>query len=154
MIFVYALLRAQDTGTSPAWWLIAGLAVGWAGLTRPLAAAAFVVPWGVWVLLRLRQDATRARVLGIALLATGGLIAFGVLCAYNVVLAGHPLTTGYHTYSTLYRFPVDIGAVKAPAPLPSVYELGYTVERFNSGCSAGRCRWPCCRSSGAPRRAY
>ena len=47
------------------------------------------------------------------------------------MLAGHPLTTGYHTYSALYRFPVDIGAVKAAAPLPSVYEFGYTVERFN-----------------------
>ncbi len=131
MIFVDALLRAQDDGASPAWWLIAGLAVGCAGLTRPLAAAAFVVPWGVWVLLRLRHDPTRARVLGTALLTTGGLIAFGVLCVYNVALAGHPLTTGYHTYSALYRFPVDIGAVKAAAPLPSVYELGYTVERFN-----------------------
>ena len=131
MIFVYALLRAQGSGASPAWWLIAGLAVGWAGLTRPLAAAAFVVPWGVWVLLRLRHDATRARLLGPALLAAGGLIAFAALCAYNGALSGHPLTTGYHTYSALYKFPVDIGAVKAPPPLPSVYELGYTIERFN-----------------------
>ncbi|MET0850573.1 MAG: hypothetical protein ABW020_05520 [Candidatus Rokuibacteriota bacterium] len=68
---------------------------------------------------------------GMTALAAGKARPVALRAFYNAALAGHPLTTGYHTYSALYRFPVDIGAVKAAAPLPSVSELGYTVERFN-----------------------
>ena len=131
MTFLYWILRAQDTGASLLWWLAAGLALGWAGLTRPLAAAAFAVPWIVWLAIRLPRDRASRRVAGTGLFVLGGAIAFAVLCAYNLALAGAPLTTGYQTYSALYRFPVDTGAVQAPLPLPSLYELGYTLERFD-----------------------
>lgn len=130
-VFTYAILRAQDPGASPLWWLAAGLAVGWAGLTRPLAGAAFVLPWTVWLLARLARDASVRRLAGSLLFAAGGAAVFVVLCLYNLALAGAPFVTGYHTYSALYGFPVDKGAVKAPWPLPSLYELGYAVERFN-----------------------
>jgi hypothetical protein len=138
-VFVYAILRAQDAGASPLWWLAAGLAVGWAGLTRPLSGAAFVVPWAVWLLARLARDGSARRLAGTVLFALGGTAAFVVLCLYNLTLAGAPFVTGYHTYSALYGFPVDKGATPSSAS--------------TSGSSAGRCRWPRCRGFAAPRRA-
>lgn len=131
MAFLYAVLRAQDTSAQALWWLAAGLALGWAGHTRPVAAAAFAVPWVVWLGIRLKQDPGRRRIAGSALFCLAGALTLAVFFAYNQAVAGHPLRTGYHTYSALYRFPVDIGAIKAPPPLPSLYELGYTAERLN-----------------------
>jgi len=131
MTFLYFILRAQAPAANLLWWPMAGLALGWAGLTRPLAAAAFALPFVVWLALRLRSDYSRQKFWGTALFAVAGLAGLGVFCAYNVALTGRPFTTGYHTYSTLYWYPLDIGALKAPAPLPSIYEFGYTLERLN-----------------------
>jgi hypothetical protein len=130
-LFAYGCLRTREPRASPLWWLLAGLALGWAGHTRPLAAAAFGVPWLAWLALGLRRDPSPRRLLGAALLGLAGVLAVGGFLAYNLALSGDPFSTGYHTYSRLYRFPVAIGALQAPMPLPVVYEVTYTLERLN-----------------------
>lgn len=131
MAFVYCVLRAQASTASLLWWPGAGLAMGFAGFTRPLAAAAFAVPFVIWLAASLRREPTRRRLWSGGLLALTGLAGIATLLAYNVALTGEPFTTGYHTFKALYRFRLTVGALGAPAPLPSLYEFGYTLERLN-----------------------
>ncbi|HSE06330.1 MAG TPA: glycosyltransferase family 39 protein [Methylomirabilota bacterium] len=130
MAFVYATLRVLERPERGAWWLAAALAFGWAGLTRPVSAAAFGVPWLILLAVTLRRSGARARG-GAALFCLVGALAVGLLAAYHTVLSGSPLTTGYHTFSQLNRFTFTLGALVEPAPYPSLFELGYTLARLN-----------------------
>jgi hypothetical protein len=57
--FLYASLRVLERPERAVWWLIAGLALGWAGLTRPLSAAAFALLWLIPLATSLRGHAGR-----------------------------------------------------------------------------------------------
>jgi len=102
MTFLYFILRAQAPAANLLWWPMAGLALGWAGLTRPLAAAAFALPFVSGWPFASGVSTPGKKFWGTALFAVAGLAGLGVFCAYNVALTGRPFTTGYHTYSTLY----------------------------------------------------
>src|SRR4029077_3213802 len=47
--FVYGALRAHETPTALRWWVLAGVTLGWAALTRPFSAPVFAMPWLVWL---------------------------------------------------------------------------------------------------------
>jgi len=128
--FVYASLRALEQPEHSRWWLAAGLALGWAGLTRPLSAAAFAVPWLVLLATRV-VGAGRRAMAGPALFCAVGAVAVTLLAGYHLALSGSPLTTGYDTFSRMKGMSFTLGALVAPAPFPSVFELGYTIARLN-----------------------
>ena len=129
--FVYATLRALEQPECVRWWLAASLALAWTGLTRPLSAAAFGLPWIVLLALRLRRgEGGRVRV-GAGVFCLVGAGSMGVLALYNMALSGDPFTTGYHTFGRAARMSFTLGALVAPAPFPSLFELGYTIARLN-----------------------
>ena len=128
--FVYAVLRVLEEPGRTIWWMAAAASLGWAGLTRPLSAAAFSVPWLVLLAARLRRPSSRS-LMGAAVFCLIGAGAVLLLAAYNFTLSGDPLTTGYHTFGRLSGMSFTLGALIAPAPFPSLFELGYTVARLN-----------------------
>jgi hypothetical protein len=132
MAFAYATLRALERPERLAWWLAAGIALGWTGLTRPLTAGAFALPWLVLLAMSLRRRAgTRRPWAGAALFCLIGVGSAALLGAYHVALSGDPLTSGYHTFGRITGMSFTQGALKAPAPYPSLFELGYTLARLN-----------------------
>jgi hypothetical protein len=131
MVFTYAALRVLERPDRGQWWLAAGLALGWGALTRPLSAAAFSLPWLVLLAIRLRGDAGRRAWTGAALFCLVVAGAGGLLAAYQMVLSGDPFTTGYQTFNRVTQLSFTVGALVAPAPFPSIFELGYTVARLN-----------------------
>jgi hypothetical protein len=131
MTFVYAALRVRERPERTGWWLIAALALGWAGLTRPVSAAAFAVPWLVVLATTLRRRPAGRPWAGALAFCLVGAGSVGLLAAYQAVLSGDPLSTGYHTFSRINRFTFTLGALSAPAPYPSLFELGYTLARLN-----------------------
>lgn len=130
MAFVYAMLRVLERPERPAWWLAAALALGWTGLTRPLSGAAFAIPWLVLLAISLRRAGGRTWT-GATLFCLVGAGSVALLGAYNLVLSGDPLTTGYHTFGRITGLSFTLGALTAPAPFPSLFELGYTLARLN-----------------------
>lgn len=81
-----------ESGGAETWALAAGLAIGAAGLARPLTAmaiAAVFAPIGLVHAIRSR------RMPSILLAATGGLCAVGVYLAWNAATTGDPLVPGY-----------------------------------------------------------
>ncbi|HUM18514.1 MAG TPA: glycosyltransferase family 39 protein [Candidatus Nitrosotalea sp.] len=131
MAFVYAALRVLERPDQGMWWLAAGVALGWAGLTRPLSAAAFATPWLILLVIGLGPRPGRRILVGAALFCLVELAAVTLLAAYHVVLSGDPLVTGYHTFGRTTGMSFTLGALKAPAPFPSLHELGYTLARLN-----------------------
>jgi hypothetical protein len=131
MAFVYAVLRVIERPEHGIWWLAAAIALGWAGLTRPVSAAAFAVPWLVLLGARLRRPAGGRAWIGVGLFCIVGAAAVGLLAAYQLALSGNPFRTGYHTFGRIAKMSFTLGALVAPAPFPSIYELGYTIARLN-----------------------
>ncbi len=129
--FVYAMLRVLDRPAAVGWWLAAAAALGSAGLTRPLSAAAFAAPWLIWLAWRLGRDRAREAITGAVVFGLIGAASVAAFVAYNLALSGSPFTTGYHTYARIHDFTFTLGAVRAPVPLPSLHELGYTLARLN-----------------------
>ncbi len=130
MAFVYAALRVLEHPERAVWWLAAGVALGGSGLTRPLSAAAFAFPWLVVLTLSLRRARSRAWA-GAALFCLVGAASVALLGAYHVALSGNPFTSGYHTFGRTVGLSFTQGALVAPAPFPSLFELGYTLARLN-----------------------
>ena len=56
MAFVYSTVRVLEQPERMVWWLAAGMALGGTGLTRPVSAAAFALPWLVLLALSLRRS--------------------------------------------------------------------------------------------------
>ncbi len=131
MAFVYSALRLLERPERARWWMAASLALGWAGLTRPLSAAAFALPWLILLALRLGRGAGGRARLGATLFCLVGAAAVGLLATYQARLSGNPLTTGYDTFHRITTMSFTQGALVAPAPFPSIFELGYTVARLN-----------------------
>jgi hypothetical protein len=131
LVFVYATLRAHETPTALQWWVLAGAALGWAALTRPFSAPVFAIPWLLWLGARAWTVRSGRVVLGTLLGAAVLVAALVVLLAYQQALSGSPFESGYQTYSRIRRWGLIGQAVTAPAPLPSIHELGFTLARFN-----------------------
>ena len=131
LAFVYGALRAHETPAALRWWVLAGLTLGWAALTRPFSAPFFAMPWLVWLGVRAWRLRTPRVLLGAVLTAAvlGG--ALLLLLTYQQALSGSPFESGYQTYSRIRQWGLIGQAVSAPAPLPSIHELGYTLARFN-----------------------
>jgi hypothetical protein len=130
MAFLYATLRVLEHPERAAWWLAAALALGLTGLTRPLSAAAFSLPWLVLLALSFRGAAVRAWA-GPGLFCLVGAASVALLGAYHVALSGDPFTSGYHTFGRRVGLSFTQGALVAPPPYPSLFELGYTLARLN-----------------------
>jgi len=131
MTFVYAALRAHDNPGGLRWWLLAGAALGWAALTRPFSAPAFAAPWLGWLALRLWAARSPRAFVGAGAAVLVAMGAGLLLLGYQQALSGSPLESGYQTYSRIRNWGLVGQAVSAPAPLPSIHELGHTLARFN-----------------------
>jgi hypothetical protein len=131
MAFVYAALRAHEDPRALRWWLLAGAALGWATLTRPFSAPVFAAPWLIWLAMRLWATRSPRALLGAGASALVVIGAGLLLLDYQHALSGSAFESGYQTFSRLRNWGLVGQAVKAPAPLPSIHELGHTLARFN-----------------------
>jgi len=127
--FAYSAVRVLDHPRSPLWWGAAAGAIGYAGLTRPLTAVAFVLPW----LVLFGQAAVRDREArrGACLFAALGCAAIGLFLAYNAAVTGHPLRSGYHVFAESYGFSFTQGSLPVSPPFAALYELFYALARLN-----------------------
>lgn len=131
LVFVYAVTRIEESPESLRWWAIAGLALGWAGITRPLAPAAFAIPW-VFGLIRRINGCGSSRVwAGAVLFLTIGVVYIALLCGYNYTLTGDALETPYQHFARLANHALLGGKLPAPWPLPTIYEAGHAILRLN-----------------------
>ncbi len=129
MLFTYAAVRIEEAPTPTRWWLVAGCALGWAGLTRPLASAAFALPWLVLLARAARRD--RGSVSGPATFVLCGVVAAALFAGYNAAVTGSPFRTGYQVFSEIYHFTFTTGSLPAPPPVAALYELFYSLARLN-----------------------
>jgi dolichyl-phosphate-mannose-protein mannosyltransferase len=130
LVFVYAAIRIEESPDLMRWWGVAGVALAWAGVTRPLAPAVFALPWVFGLILRLRGSGARAWGGG-ALFVSIGLVGVGMLFGYNYALTGSPLETPYQRFRELTGHVYLAGKLPAPWPLPTIYEIGHTILRLN-----------------------
>jgi len=127
--FAYSTVRALEAPAARWWWLAAGCALGADGLTRPLSAAAFSLPWLILLALTVRRD--RRAVPGAALFLLAGAGAAALLAGYNTAVTGSPFRTGYTVFAEDYRFTFTLGSLPAAAPVAALYELYYSLARLN-----------------------
>jgi dolichyl-phosphate-mannose-protein mannosyltransferase len=127
--FAYAAARALEAPAAKGWWLGAGCALGWDGLTRPLAAAAFSLPWLVLLALTVRRDRRAAP--GAALFVLAGATAAALFAGYNAAVTGSAVRTGYEVFAKDYGFTFTLGSLPAAAPVAALYEFYYSLARLN-----------------------
>lgn len=127
--FAYSTVRVLEAPAARWWWLAAGCALGGDGLTRPLSAAAFSLPWLVLLALTVRRD--RRAVPGAALFVLAGAGTAALLAGYNAAVTGSPFRTGYAVFAADYRFTFTLGSLPAAAPVAALYELYYSLARLN-----------------------
>ena len=90
-LFLYSF-RRWEAGGGAGWALAAGLAIGMAGLARPLTAVAVATvfaPVGLVHAIRHRRGPS------VVLAGMGGLSAVAAYLAWNAATTGHPLVSGY-----------------------------------------------------------
>jgi hypothetical protein len=131
LVFVYATLRIEEGPEDVRWWVVAGVALAGAGITRPLAPAAFAIPWLFGLIWRLRTTRTSRAWAGGALFCAIGLAGMMLLGGYNYVLTGNPFETPYQRFSEANGHALLAGKLPAPWPLPAIYEMGHTILRLN-----------------------
>jgi hypothetical protein len=131
MAFVYAILRLRETPHLIRWWVVAGVALSWATLTRPFSGPIFAVPWLVWLVADLWPRWNRRVMGGAMVFCLIGASALGLLLAYQYVLSGSPFVSGYQTFSRMHHWGLIGKALEARAPLPSIHELMFTLARMN-----------------------
>jgi hypothetical protein len=128
--FTYAAVRIRESPAATIWWLAAGIALGGLGLTRPLTAMAYAVPWLVlFGYLAARERRCRR---GVLVFAGCVIAAVVVFAGYNGALTGNPLRTGYHVFAAANNFTFTVGSLTdVPAPLAMLHELYYALARIN-----------------------
>jgi hypothetical protein len=131
MTFLYSTVRVLERPERMVWWLAAGIALACTGLTRPVSAAAFALPWLVLLALSLRRSLGHRPWAPATLFCLIGVGSAAVLGAYHMALSGNPLASGYHTFGRITGMSFTQGALLAPAPYPSLFELGSTLARLN-----------------------
>jgi dolichyl-phosphate-mannose-protein mannosyltransferase len=127
--FAYSAARALEAPAATWWWLAAGCALGWDGLTRPLSAAAFALPWLVLLALTVRRDRRAAP--GAALFVLAAATAAALFAGYNAAVTGSAFRTGYEVFATDYRFTFTLGSLPVAAPVAALYEVYYSLARLN-----------------------
>ena len=93
LVALASLSRAVREKSSPWWGLLAGLGLGVAATIRPLDAAAFALPAGVWLGWRARRGG--APLAQWLLSGVGVALPVAALLAVNAQTTGHPLRFGY-----------------------------------------------------------
>jgi hypothetical protein len=131
LTFVYGATRIGDAPESIRWWIMAGVGLAWAGMTRPLGPAAFAVPWLVWLILRVRRNGRLRAWAGALVFCAIGLASILLFFGYNLALTGDPFQTGYQRSIELNKHALLAGRLPAPWPLPTIYEVGHTFLRLN-----------------------
>jgi hypothetical protein len=106
-LFLFTFLRFMRTGRRfDAFW--AGCGLIFAMLCRPMTAAGFGVPFGVWFLWQLFRDSPRAPALLSTRLKTAAWLAaplalgFSLLFFYNQAITGDGLLSPYQLYTDTY----------------------------------------------------
>jgi hypothetical protein len=131
MTFLYAALRLREAPDALRWWVVAGVALSWATLTRPFSAPFFAAPWLLWLLADLRRRRSARAWTGAIVLGLIGAAALGLLLVYQNALSGSPFVSGYQTFSRIHHWGLIGKALEAIPPLPSVHELMFTLARIN-----------------------
>ena len=86
-IFAWAYLRSTlRPSHSTLYALLAGIALGWAMLTRPLTALAYTAPFGLWAVWQLARRRVRLQPLVITAVAAGAIAALWLV--YQRILTG------------------------------------------------------------------
>jgi 4-amino-4-deoxy-L-arabinose transferase-like glycosyltransferase len=111
--------------------LAAGLLGGFALLIRPLTALTLLAPAVAWCGFALWR---RRRLAELAWMAAGAAPCLAVLAAYNAVLFGGPLTSGYAVAEPA-RFGSGGGAALVPLAVALLHSLPWYLGRLN------RCLW-------------
>lgn len=132
LLFLWLWTRMAE-GNGARWALAAGLVLGWAALIRPLDAAAFALPCGVWTLVRAaRRRLTPGAVVALGIGVTLPLVGLG---CYNWVVNGSPTTFGYDLF---YEGKLKLGFGSAPdltyTPYPHTPARG--LLNTNNGLNA------------------
>jgi hypothetical protein len=131
MAFVYAVLRLLETPDAFRWWIVGGVALSWATLTRPFSAPIFAVPWLVWVGAELWRRRSGRAMGGAVVFCLIGAGALGLLLVYQNALSGSPFVSGYQTFSRMHHWGLIGRALDATPPLPSIHEFMFTLGRMN-----------------------
>jgi hypothetical protein len=131
MAFVYAVLRLRETPNRIRWWIVAGVALSWATLTRPFSGPIFAVPWLVWLAAGLWSRRDRRVMGGAVIFCMIAASALGLLLAYQYALSGSPFVSGYQTFSRSHNVNLVGFTLDAAPPLPSIHELAFTLARIN-----------------------
>ncbi len=137
-VFLYAFQRLQLTGRS-GWSWLAGTALSCGMLGRPMTAAGFAAPFGVWLLTGwirecLRVDGgDRLRSLRQALQVAAGFAVplaagFLVLCLFNLRITGHWNESAYQLYTDTWTPRHRFGFQNAQQPA----EPGNVLARYDA----------------------
>lgn len=87
------------------WSFAAGFALSFAMLCRPMTAAGFGLPFGIWVLTWLIRNRRRSRRLTVAILTGYGvplLLGFGIILAHNKLTTNDAFKSPYQLYTELF----------------------------------------------------
>lgn len=93
LVAMVGLSRATEDARAPWWGLLAGLGLGIAATIRPLDAAAFALPAGLWLGIRARRGGTA--LVSWLLAGVGVAIPVALMMWANARTTGHPLRFGY-----------------------------------------------------------
>lgn len=105
LVFTLWFVRGMQTG-SVAHWLIAGSGLSFAMLCRPMTAAGFALPFGIWSLTHCGKELRRGRLVDCRHLIIGLgaplICGWGVMLAYNHDVTGRWFTSPYQVYTDVY----------------------------------------------------
>ncbi len=101
--FLWRMTRLQRSGSSRDAWA-AGFGLAWAMLCRPMTAAGFALPYGVWTAVWLTRSSVpwtsrRGVFFGFAVPLLSG---FAIQLGDNAAITGNPWTSPYQLYTETY----------------------------------------------------
>lgn len=108
----------------PGWLLLAGVAAGWAAITRPVDALCFAIPVGIAIAADLRMSKPRAWIGAAALLALGAAPFLSIQLAFDKGVTGHYFQTPFRAYldrdvpGTEFGFPAYHSSARPQSCVP------------------------------------